>query len=319
MNADSKDSQEKPLELVFHNIHDHGVEIVDMWMDEVSTRSNGKVRFAKSSGEDAGAIKAADLVRDVTAMGDRYPLLNLVQIPFIFPSSTVGSRVVAQLYAEFPELRSELSDVKVVGLGLGALLAIFSSKAWGPIRTVEDFKGARTRSLTQIDGVVEALGGKPVHVGWFEMPHLLETGELDALVLGVLPGHMFKLADGAAPYCTLTGKTSITMHPMRIYMKLDSWNKLPYDIGKVIEGIGPAGKNCWFAVQSGIDADKHLSEALDYIKQKGELIEVAPEELERWRRMIQPEMDLVVNQVEARGLPAKKFLDRMKALVTEYS
>lgn len=95
MNADSKDSQEKPLELVFHNIHDHGVEIVDMWMDEVSTRSNGKVRFAKSSGEDAGAIKAADLVRDVTAMGDRYPLLNLVQIPFIFPSSTVGSRVVA--------------------------------------------------------------------------------------------------------------------------------------------------------------------------------------------------------------------------------
>ena len=319
MNTGRGKSQKESINLVFHNIHDHGVEITDMWMNEVMARSNNRVRFIKSSGEDSGAIKTADLVRDVPAMGDRYPLLNLVQIPFIFPSSTVGSKVVAQLYEEFPELRSELSDVKVVGLGLGALLAIFSSKAWGPIRTVEDFKGARTRSLTQIDGVIEALGGKPAHVGWFEMPRLLETGELDAVVLGVLPGHMFKLADGVAPYCTLAGKTSITMHPMRIYMKWDTWNSLPHDIREIIEEIGPAGNNCWFAVQSGIDADQHLHEALDYIKQKGELIEVAPEELERWRRLIQPGMDLAVSEVEARGLPARKFLDRMKELVTEYS
>jgi TRAP-type C4-dicarboxylate transport system substrate-binding protein len=319
MNSEEKEPPEKPLELVFHNIHDHGVEIMDMWMNEVTMRCNGKVRFTKSSGEDAEAIKAADLVRDVPAMGDRYPLLNLVQTPFIFPSSTVGSRVIAQLYAEFPELRSELSDVKVVGLGLGALLAIFSNKSWGPIRTVEDFKGARTRSLTRIDGVVEALGGEPVHVGWFEMPHLLETGELDAVILGVLPGHMFKLADGVAPYCTLAGKTSITMHPMRTYMKWNTWNSLPPHISKVVEGIGPAGNNCWFAVQSGLDADKHLSEALDYIECKGELIEVAPEELERWRRLIQPELDSAINEVEVRGLPARKFLNRMRKLVAEYS
>lgn len=312
-------SAEQPLELVFHNIHDHGVQIMDLWMNEVSTRCNGRVRFARSSGEDAGAIKDADLVRDVPAMGDRYPLLNLVQMPFIFPSSTVGSRVVAQLYAEFPELKSELSDVKVVGLALGAPLAIFSSQTWGPIRTLDDFKGARTRSLSQIDGVVAALGGKPVHVGWFEMPRLLETGALDALILGVLPGHMFKLADGPAPYCTLTGQTSITMHPMRIYMKWDSWKKLPHDIGQVIDEIGPAGKDCWFAVQSGLDSDSHLDQALEYIQQKGELIEITPDELERWRSLIQPEIDAAVNKVAARGLPAQTFLERMKTLVADYS
>jgi len=308
-----------PVELKFHNIHDHGVEIMNLWMNEVSMRSKDKVHFQRSSGEDVEAIKTADLVRDVPAMGDRYPLLNLVQTPFVFPSSTVGSKVVTQLYAEFPELRSELSDVKVVGLALGASLAIFSSKAWGPIRTLEDFKGARIRSLTQIDKVVEVLGGKPVHVGWFEMPHLLESGELDALILGVLPGHMFKLADGAAPYCTLTGKTSITMHPMRIYMKWDSWNKLPNDIRQVVDEIGPAGKDCWFAVQSGIDSDRHLEEALAYIKQKGELIEITPGELDRWQRLIQPQIESATNDVEVKGLPAKKFLDRMKTLVTEYS
>lgn len=319
MNSNGEESQEKPLELVFHNIHDHGVEIMDMWMNEVMTRTSGRVCFTKSSGEDPKAIRAADLVRDVPAMSDRYPLLNLVQIPFIFPSSTVGSKVIAQLYAEFSELRDELSDVKVVGLGIGALMVIFSSHAWGPIRTLEDFKGARTRSLTQIDGVVETLGGKPMHVGWFEMPRLLETGELDAAVLGVLPGHMFKLADGAAPYCTIAGNTSITMHPMRTYMKWDTWNSLPPDICKIIDEIGPTGSDCWFAIQSGLDADAHLREALDYIKQKGELIEVSPEELKRWRQLIQPHLDLAVNNIEAAGLPGRKFFNRMIDLVAKYS
>lgn len=311
--------QEKQIELVFHNIHEHGVEIIDLWMKEVETRTGGRVRFRKTGGEDAELLKAADLVRDVPAMGDRYPLLNLVQIPFILPGATVGSKVVAQLYAEFPELREELSDVKVVGLGLGAQLAVFSSQAWGPIRTLEDFKDVRIRSLTMIDGVIEALGGKPFHVGWFEMRPMLEKGELDALVLGILPAHQFGLADGAAPYCTLAGKLSITMHPMRTYMKWASWNSLPEDDRSIIDEIGPAGGDCWFAVQSGIDADSHFEEALENIRKKGELITLAPEELERWRKLIQPIRDAAVDEVEAKGLPAHKFFNRIHELAEEYS
>ena len=315
----NKKTEGKPVELVFHNIHDHGVEIIDMWMNEVATRTGGRVRFKKSSGEDPAAIKAADLVRDVPATGSRYPLLNLVQIPFIFPSSTVGSRVIAQLYAEFSELRAELSDVKLVGLGLGALMAIFSSRAWGPIRRVEEFKGARTRSLPLIDGVIAALGARPLHVGYLEMGHLLETGGLDAAVMGLLPAMMFKLADGAAPYCTIAGKTSITMHPMRLYMKWDTWNSLPPDIRQTIDEIGPAGAGCWYAVQTGIDADSHLREALEQFERKGGLIEVSPGELKRWHRLIQPNLDSTLSDVEAKGRPARQFYNRMVELVAEYS
>jgi hypothetical protein len=55
-------------------------------------------------------------------------------------------------------------------------------------------------------------------------------------------------------------------------MKWNIWNKLPPDIQKIIEEIGPAGSDCWYAVNSGLDSDKHLDEALDYIRSKGELI-----------------------------------------------
>jgi TRAP-type C4-dicarboxylate transport system substrate-binding protein len=319
MNSDARnEAPQKPVELIFHNIHDHGVEIADMWMNEVEKRTGGKVRFTTTTGEAPKVIKAADVVRDVPAVGERYHLLNLIQIPFIFPSSTVGSPVIAQLYEEFPELREELSDVKVVGLGIGALMAIFSSKDWGPIRTSEDFKGARTRSLPMIDGVIAALGGRPLHVGYFEIGHLLETGKLDATVLGILPAKMFKLAEGTATYCTVAGDRSITMHPMRTYMKWDSWNRLPPDIQKIIDEMGPAGADCWFAVQSGLDADAHLREALEYIEQNGELIRITPEELERWRKLIKPDLDSAVSEVEAKGLPGRRFFDRMIELVEKY-
>jgi TRAP-type C4-dicarboxylate transport system substrate-binding protein len=312
-------NKDKPIELVFHNIHDHGTQIMDLWISEVVKRTGGRVSIRKTSGEDRDAILAADIVRDVPAGDERYHLLNLVQIPFVFPGSLVGSRVIAQLYAEFPELRSELSDVKVLGLGIGAMMAIFSGKAWGPIRTLEDLKGARTRSLPPIDRVLEAFGARPLHVGWFEIPRLLEAGDLDAAVLGVLPGHQFKLADGAAPYCTLTGEFSVTMHPMRISMKWDAWNRLPADVGRIIEEIGPSGADCWFAARNGVDSDGALGTALDYIRQHGELITIDGVELHRWRRLAQPEREAAVSAVEARGLPGRSFFNRMMELVAGLS
>ena len=314
-----KDPQAKKIELVFHNIHDHGVGIMDNWINEIETRSGGRVRFTKSSGEDAKLIESADVVRDVPAASHRYQLLNLIQTPFVFNNSTVGSRVVAQLYAEFVELRDELSDVKVVGLGIGALMAIFSSKTWGPIRTMADFKGARTRSLPMIDDVIATLGAKPLHVGYLEIGHLLETGQLDATVLGILPAHMFRLADGTAPYCTLAGDRSITMHPMRIYMKRDTWNSLSPDIQKIVEETGPSGADCWFATHSGPDADNSLIEAMENIKKKGELIKISVEELQKWQHLIQPKLESSLNELEARGLPGRKFFSRMNELVVEYS
>jgi TRAP-type C4-dicarboxylate transport system substrate-binding protein len=321
MNSDArqKELQEKPIELIFHNIHDHGVEITDMWMKEVETRTSGRVHFTKRVGEGPKVTQIADVVRDVPAVGGHYHLLDLIQTPFIFPDSTVGSKVLAQLYAEFSELRDQLSDVKIVGLGIGALMAIFSSKARGPIRTLEDFKGARIRSLLPIDDVIEAFGAKPRHVDYLEISHLLATGELDATVLGILPAKMFKLAEGVAPYCTIVESRSITMHPMRTFMKWDSWNSLPPDIQRIIEEIGPSGGDCWFAIQSGLDADNHLREALEYIRQNGELIKVPPEELKRWRQLIQPKLDSAVSTVDAKGLPGRKFLNRMIELVAEYS
>jgi TRAP-type C4-dicarboxylate transport system substrate-binding protein len=308
----------KPIELIFHNIHDHGVEITNLWIGEVERRTRGKVHFTKYDGGGPQFTARADVIRDVPAGGGRYHLLDLIQIPLIFPGSKVGSRVLAQLYAEFPELRAELSDVKIVGLSIGALMAIFSSKAWGPVRTMEDLRGARIRSLLPIDKSIEALGAKPLHVDYLEIARQLADGTLDATVLGLLPAKIFKLAEVGAPYCTLVGDLSITMHPMRTYMKWDSWNKLPPDVQAVIDGLGPAGQDCWLAKHSGIDADSVLREAIDYFQQKGEIIRLSPAEQSRWLEAMQPLRQAAVEIAESHGLPGRRFFARLLELTERF-
>jgi TRAP-type transport system periplasmic protein len=308
-----------PVELVYHDVHDHGVTIANLWINEVERRAGGRVHFTKYAGAGPQLTARADVVRDVPAEGGRYPLLDLIQIPLIFPNSKVGSRVVAQLYAEFPELRSELSGVKVVSLSIGALMAIFSSRSRGPIRTLEDLRGARIRSLLPIDKSMEALGAQTRHIEYLEISRQLARGDLDATVLGLLPALNFKLAENGAPFCTIVGDLSITMHPMRTYMKWESWNRLSPDIQAVIDGLGPAGQDCWCATQSGMDSDTALTAAINYFNQTGEIIRLSSGEQSRWLKVMQPQRMAAVELTESQGLPGRRFFARMLELVEALS
>ena len=53
--------KEKPgnhsMELIFHNIHDHGTDIGDMWMAEIEKRSGGKVAFSTTIGDDPDLLR----------------------------------------------------------------------------------------------------------------------------------------------------------------------------------------------------------------------------------------------------------------------
>ncbi len=89
----------EPLELVFHDIHEHGVEIHNLWMQEVERRTCGAVHFTITRGIESSAIEKADVVRDVPARGGVYRLLDLIQTPLMLSGSAAGSKVISQLYA----------------------------------------------------------------------------------------------------------------------------------------------------------------------------------------------------------------------------
>ncbi|HJX13725.1 MAG TPA: hypothetical protein VJ377_09415 [Dehalococcoidales bacterium] len=290
----------------------------EVWIDEVVRRTGGRLSFKKVTRGTPTLPVKADVFNDCPAAGGKYHLLDLIQTPFIFTNSAVGSRVVAQLYAEFKELRDELGEVKIVGIGTGALMGLFASRSWGPISSLESFKGARTRSLGPIDKALEALGARPEHPHFLEIGDLLEKGKLDAAVFGLGLGEARGWA-AQAPYCTLAGELSISMHPMRIYMTWEAWNGLPPDIQKVIDSLGPSGADGWYAAQNGIVFDKTIPTAREYIRKNGEFITLAPEELSRWVEALQPVREAAIEAVEKKGKPGREFFKRMLELIKKFN
>ncbi|MBN1190841.1 MAG: hypothetical protein JXA46_13890 [Dehalococcoidales bacterium] len=306
-----------PIELKF-SVWGVGGEkqMSDAWMDEAERRTGGRLHFERQYYSSGTWRKGeASVFNDVPVRGGEYPLLDMVQIPYIFPGSRTGSRVVSRLYAEFEELREELKGVKTLGLGTGAMMAIISSAAWGPIRTMEQLKGARTRSIAAIDGELEMLGAVPLHPATFEeISRMLEEGEMDAAVIGI---GLVKGRDlvKQAPYCNVGQGVSISMHPMRIYMSWDAWNGLPADIREILEGMGPAGGDCWFASMAGEVFDRTIPDASDYIvKNGGEIVTIPSGELAGWIKALEPLREKKIQALEAAGLPGERFFRRMLEL-----
>jgi TRAP-type transport system periplasmic protein len=293
----------------------------DAWMDEAERRTGGTMHFDRlyySAG--TGLKPDASFFNDVPAIGGEYPLLDLVQTPYIIPDSRTGSRVISQLYAEFAELRDELKGVKTLGLGTGALMAIISSRAWGPIRSLGDLKGARIRSLKVIDAALETLGAVPEHPLTFEeIGRMLAGRELDAVVIGI---GLVKGRDlvSQAPFCNVGQGASISMHPMRIYMQWEAWNSLPEDIRRILDGMGPGGGDCWTAGSIGAIFDRTIPEASAYIWENGgEIITIPSAEIALWRRLLQPLRERNIEALEVAGLPGRRFFNRLLELVEKYS
>lgn len=306
---------QKPVELVFHEIHDHNVAISDLWMKEVERRCQGQVHFTKYVGKELPAGLEVDVFRDVPAKGGTYLLMDLIQMPFVTRKSADASRTIAQLYEEFEAFRKETMDYKVCGLGTGSLMGVFTGKKVGPIKNPNDLKGTRIRSILPIDACLAEIGAAPIHVNYLELKDDMISGKIDAAVLGLLPAQMFNLVEEVAPYCMLAVDRNISTHPMRVAMKWESWNKLPADAQKAIDELGPAGGNCWFAKHIGPDFDKSLEDgALKYVREKGHVGTWDLADLDEWIRRMQPGVDARIKLAEDRGLPGRKFYERILQL-----
>lgn len=305
---------QEPIELIFHEVHDHHVNISDLWIQEVEQRCQGQVHFTKYVGRELPSDCKVDVWRQSVATGGKYLLMDLIQMPFVTRKSLDGSRILAQLYKEFEEFRQETSDVKVCGLGTGSLMGIFSTEKWGPIKSLEDLKGSRCRSILPFDSCLTAIGSEPVHVNYLELKEDMKSGKMQCALLGLLPALTFNLVEEVAPYCALAVEGNISTHAMRLAMTWEAWNKLPEDVQKAIDEIGPAGGDCWFANHNGTDFDANLEDALNYIRKHGQISLYDESDLDRCIDLMQPGVEERIRIAEEHGLPGRKFYDRLLEL-----
>lgn len=228
---------QKPIQLVFSTFTpaiSADTDTCQKWINEVETRTKGRVKFTFYSAEALGksvdhydmAIKGiADVVFYNFALGSgRCPLSESMQLPFVFPSSDASSKVYAQLYHEFPELQKELSQVKVIGLAGTANMRIHTTKKAGAIHTLEDLKGKKIRTSSIENETIEALGAIPTGIVVTEQYLALQKGIVDGISMSFQGIKSWKLSE-VLYYYTLWQGPGVRILPFGIFMNLNSWNK----------------------------------------------------------------------------------------------
>lgn len=290
---------------------------MEKWAEEVRKRTNGKVEVKTFPG---GTLLTAKNMYDGVQSGvaeiglsatsyepGRFPMLAIVDSPVSFPNARVASLVLWDLTQEFKP--KELADFKVITMFATEPAFVQSKK---PVASLDDIRGMELRSAGTGVPVLKALGAAPVGMDQAQVPEALQTG----VIKGYLSSReVLKDMKYAEMVKNVTDYPTFVISFAAV-MKKDTWNSLPPDVQKVIDDLGRE-----MALWTGDYLDKHVKTVMDWgQKEQGvKVVTLAPEEKAKWDQALKSIQDKAVNDAEAKGLPGKKFMEKLVELRDKYA
>ena len=291
------------------------------WSEQLERGSGGRIAVKRFPSAQMGPTpQHYDFARtgqaDVTwflhgGTPGRFPLTEIVNLPFMVGSAEVGIKVLndSQLRAKY--LDAEHKGVKI--------LMLLTHQPGGPhttrkpIRTLDDFKGLRLRFASPtVRDFVQALGAAPMGVQPTEVSDQLQKGTLDGAFMDYGgAGIAFKLG-GIIKYST---ELYSYVTSFGIAMNQDFWNKLPPDLKKLV-------------TDSVTGKEKEVGQAWDALDVPGkkflvdggaEAIRFSPAENARVRKIGAEVSEAKIKELEGKGLPARAVYNMMRSLAEKHS
>jgi TRAP-type C4-dicarboxylate transport system substrate-binding protein len=287
------------------------------WAEEVSKRTNGKVAVKTFPG---GTLLGAKEMYDGVSKGvadiglgspsydpGRFPLTAGVSLPVGFTNATVASRTLWELTKEFKP--KEYEEFKVIAMFTTEPGFIQSRK---PVSNAAELAGMKLRAAGTGVPVLKALGAAPIGMPMPEVPQAVQTGVIDGTMTSREVLQDFKLAE-MLKYVTDYPTVVVTFAAV---MDKKRWDKLPADVQKVIEELGPE-----MAMWTGEYHDKqNVDAALKWAakEHKLQILPLAADERARWDAKLKPMEQAWVTETAAKGLPAEKYMTRLRELRDQY-
>ncbi len=315
---------EKPIELKVSHFwpttafqHEHMLR----WKKKIETESKGRLTvriypsgtLLKATQEWEGLTKGvADVVYGIRLeTAGRELSIKMSLFTAGANSATMGGKLMYDIYNEFEAYRAEWKPVKILWLAAAGPTQIHSRK---PIRRLEDMKGMQMRTPPTGSGVdaIRLLGAAPVSMPMSEVFMAVQKGMVDGAIGPQEVLKSFRLTE-VTPYTTDSYLYLLLGH--YVAMNLDTYNRLPADLQKVINGTMEWGKeDCWKMNESIDDT------AIEYAKGKGhQFINLAPAERERWMAAIKPLQDKIAQELDAKGYPGTKLREFMAQRIKYYT
>jgi len=291
------------------------------WANNVERESGGRITVKRFPGSQMGPVQQHyDFVRtgqaDVAwflhgATPGRFPLTEIVQVPYLVGSAEIGTKVLND-----SELRSKYIDAEHRGVKVLLLLThqpgnVHTAKK--PIRTIEDMKGLRLRFASPtIRNFIAALGGTPVGVVPTEQVEQLQKGTIDGVFIDYGGAEIAFKMGGILKYSTemysYVSSFGVAMNP-------DFWNTLPPDLQALV-------------TKSMTGVEKEVGEAWDALDVPGkkalvdggaEAIRLSAEENAKFRKIGAEVAEAKVNELESKGMPARAIYTMMKSLAEKHA
>ena len=291
------------------------------WSDGIEKASGGRIAVKRFPGAQMGPAPGYyDMAR--TGQSEvaffihggtpgRFPITELINLPYLIGSGDIGAKVLND-----PEMRTKYLDAEHKGIKALVYFTVQPGQVMTtkkPIRTLEDFKGMRIRfSSPTIREFIAALGATPVGVSPTEIAEALQKGTVDGAFIDYGgAGIAFKLGGivkHVSEMYSFVTSFGVAMNP-------DFYNKLPPDLKKVID-------------DSMIGQAKELADGIDSIDAPGKKLIVegganafrlSPEEDAKFRKAGAEVAEVKVEELEAKGLPARSAYTLMKSLADQHS
>ena len=294
--------------------HPYYSMISEPWAREIEKRTNGRVKITLYPAGTlvSGSVMYSSTVDGITDIGTssfgwergRHPLMNAFICTPGFPSAKVAARVANDVVRKFKP--KELADTHLLFVHTCAPMHLWSKM---PIRTIADMNGVEIRAAGPTGKLVKNMGGVPVSAPQGEAYEMLSKGIVKGSIssLDVLKG--FRQAE-VVDYVTLA---YFHVAPFFVSMNLDRWNDLPKDIQKVFDEVSEA-----YIDIAGEVWDKASEAGLAYAREEGlKIIDLPDDERARWHERYQPLREEYIQEMEAKGLPGKAFLEEIDALIAK--
>jgi TRAP-type C4-dicarboxylate transport system substrate-binding protein len=291
------------------------------WSEKLEKDAGGRIAIKRFPASQMGpAQQHYDFARtgqaDITwflhgATPGRFPLTELIQLPYLVGSAEIGTKVLND-----PELRGKYLDAEHKGVKVLLLLThqpgnVHTTKK--AIRSIEDMKGLRLRFASPtIRDFIAALGATPVGVPPTEQVEQLQKGTIDGVFIDYGGAGIAFRMGGILKYST---EMYSYVSSFGVVMNEETWKQLPPDLQALV-------------TQSVAGIEKEVGTAWDGLDVPGkkalldggaQAITLSPEENARFRKVGIEVSEARLKELEGKGLPARAVYTMMQSLAEKHA
>lgn len=298
-------------------------KILQPWCDKIAKESDNKLKCqiypAMQLGGNPAQLydQAKDGVADIiwtvpSYSAGRFPIAEVFELPFMMRDTEAASKALWEFVQQYDA--QEFKDVKPLAFHThgGGLFHMVKK----PIKEMADLQGMKVRAPTrQTTKLLTALGASPVGMPVPQVPDALAKGVIDGALLPYEVVPVIK-ANELTKFHSEPDMSEPTIHTSMFILAM---NKAKYDsLAPALKKVIDANSGLALSAQCG-----RIFGEMETINRKllpaSSVNVIAKEEIERWKKVIQPVYDGWVKEVNDKGVDGKTLLETARGLIAKHT